>query len=75
MGFWEYLGSNSEAGKAFDQLMTTNRFSGDLTAVMSTYDFSGISRIVDVGGGQGWLISAILKANPDMQVFFLTGLL
>jgi len=67
MGFWEYLGSNSEAGKAFDQLMTTNRFSGDLTAVMSTYDFSGISRIVDVGGGQGWLISAILKANPDMQ--------
>ena len=67
MGFWEYLVSNSEAGEAFDQLMTTNRFSGDLTAVMSTYDFSGISRIVDVGGGQGWLISAILKANPDMQ--------
>ena len=67
MGFWEYLVSNSEAGEAFDQLMTTNRFSGDLTAVLSTYDFSGISRIVDVGGGQGWLISAILKANPDMQ--------
>ena len=67
MGFWEYLGSNPEAGEAFDQLMTTNRFSGDLTAVMSTYDFSGISRIVDVGGGQGWLISAILNANPDMQ--------
>jgi len=67
MGFWEYLVSNSEAGEAFDQLMTTNRFSGDLTEVMSTYDFSGISRIVDVGGGQGWLISAILKANPDMQ--------
>ena len=67
MGFWEYLVSNSEAGETFDQLMTANRYSGDLTAVLSTYDFSGISRIVDVGGGQGWLVSAILKANPDMQ--------
>ena len=67
MGFWEYLGSNSEAGDAFDQFFLTNRFKGDLTAVLSTYDFSGISRIVDVGGGQGGLISAILKANPDMQ--------
>ena len=67
MGFWEYLVSNSEAGEAFDQLMTTDRHSGELAAVLSTYDFSGISRIVDVGGGQGGLISAILKANPDMQ--------
>ena len=47
--------------------MTTDRFSGELTAVLSTYDFSGISRIVDVGGGQGGLISAILKANPEVR--------
>ena len=66
MGFWEYLGSNSEAGKAFDQAMTS-RSRGEFTAVLSTYDFSGISKIVDVGGGRGELISAILKANPNMQ--------
>jgi ubiquinone/menaquinone biosynthesis C-methylase UbiE len=45
----------------------TSRSRGELTAVLSAYDFSGISRIVDVGGGQGELISAILKANPAMQ--------
>ena len=37
--------------------------------MVSTYDFSGISRNVDVGGGQDELISAILKANPDSLVF------
>ncbi len=68
MGLWEYLGSNSEAGEAFNQAMTS-RSRGELTAVLSAYDFSGISRIVDGGGGQGELISAILKANPDSLVF------
>jgi SAM-dependent methyltransferase len=66
MGFWEYLASNPEAGKAFDQAMTS-RSARELTAVLSAYDFSSISKIVDVGGGQGQLISAILKANPDMR--------
>ena len=66
MGLWEYLGSNPEAGEAFDQFMTS-RSRGEFTAVLATYDFSGISRIVDVGGGRGELISAILKANPNMQ--------
>jgi ubiquinone/menaquinone biosynthesis C-methylase UbiE len=32
--------------------------------VVQAYDFSGMSRIVDVGGGYGELLAAILKANP-----------
>ena len=66
MGLWEYFGSNSEASEAFDQAMTS-RSSREFNAVLSTYDFSGFSRTVDVGGGQGDLIFAILKANPNMQ--------
>ena len=66
MGLWEYLGSNPEAGEAFDRAMTS-RSRGDMTTALTTFDFSGISRIVDVGGGQGELISAILKAHPEMH--------
>lgn len=66
MGFWEYFGSNPEAGATFDRAMTS-RSRGDMTTALTTYDFSGISRIVDVGGGQGELISAILNANPEMH--------
>jgi hypothetical protein len=36
-------------------------------AVVAAYDFSGISRAVDVGGGQGRLIAAILRANPALR--------
>ena len=36
-------------------------------AVVAAYDFSGLSRVVDVGGGQGRLIAAILRANPGLR--------
>src|SRR5262249_50208539 len=32
--------------------------------IVAAYDFSGFRTIVDVGGGQGWLFSAILRAVP-----------
>jgi SAM-dependent methyltransferase len=36
-------------------------------AVVAAYDFSGLSRVVDVGGGQGRLIAAILRAYPGLR--------
>jgi hypothetical protein len=36
-------------------------------AVVAAYDFSCFKKIVDVGGGQGLLVSAILKANPQTK--------
>jgi SAM-dependent methyltransferase len=33
--------------------------------VVRVYDFSGLRRIMDVGGGYGELLACILKANPD----------
>ena len=66
MGFWEYLDSNDEMGDYFNQSMTS-RSGGEQRQVVDAYDFSGISKIVDVGGGQGSLISAILQKHPRMQ--------
>ena len=37
------------------------------TAVTSAYDFSGIERLVDVGGGHGLLLATVLRAYPTMR--------
>jgi O-methyltransferase domain len=36
-------------------------------AILDTYDFTGIRRLADVGGGQGVLLASILKRYPQMQ--------
>ncbi|OLT14105.1 hypothetical protein BJF78_20145 [Pseudonocardia sp. CNS-139] len=33
--------------------------------IVAGYDFSGFSRIADIGGGYGELLGAVLTANPD----------
>jgi hypothetical protein len=36
-------------------------------SIVAAYDFSEIRSMVDVGGGEGALLTAILAANPDMR--------
>src|SRR5262249_26345909 len=36
-------------------------------AVAEAYDFSGIGTLMDVGGGHGYLLATILKANPSLR--------
>ncbi|RKT55619.1 methyltransferase [Saccharothrix australiensis] len=36
-------------------------------AITAAYDFGGVGTVVDVGGGQGALLAAILDANPDVR--------
>jgi hypothetical protein len=65
-GVFEYLDREPEAARVFNDAMTS--LSGPHAAtVVAAYDFSGISKIVDLGGGHGSLIAAILKANPNMR--------
>ena len=64
--FFEYAATDAEWGAVFDAAM------GDLgrrtaAAVVQAYDFGAFERIVDVGGGTGTLISAILDAAPDAR--------
>ncbi|RWS01230.1 hydroxyneurosporene methyltransferase-like protein, partial [Leptotrombidium deliense] len=35
--------------------------------LVELYDFSHFNRIIDVGGGQGWLMSKILKIAPNAK--------
>jgi SAM-dependent methyltransferase len=36
-------------------------------ALMESYDFSTINKVVDIGGGHGSLLASILKANPTLK--------
>jgi hypothetical protein len=61
-----YLQQNTGAAEAFNRGMT-NLSSLLAHAVLLAYDFSGISTIIDVGGGEGELLRKILELNPEMR--------
>src|SRR5215470_9645410 len=65
MEFFDYLAAHPDEGEIFNQAMNDM---GQVVAaaVAQSYDFSGIGRIIDVGGGHGTLIAAILQKYPQM---------
>ena len=63
---WKFRAEHPEHGAAFDRAMT-QLSRGSAEAVIHAYDFSSFRHIVDVGGGQGLLLAAILRAHPHMR--------
>jgi hypothetical protein len=55
-----------EVGEVFNNGMTTFATEAHSTAV-EAYDFSVFKKVVDVGGGHGALMSAILRVNPNLH--------
>jgi hypothetical protein len=63
---FEYFQHNPSSGKLFDRAIS-GWAKNTHTAIIHSYDFSDIQTIVDVAGGHGALIAAILNANPHMR--------
>jgi O-methyltransferase domain len=64
--FFTYLRRNPEAGAAFDGTMT--RLSQRVVdEAVAGYDFAATARVLDVGGGRGHLVAAVLEANPGLE--------
>jgi hypothetical protein len=63
---FHFLARNPEAAAIFNQAMAGLAVHL-ATAVVANYDFSRLRRVVDVGGGQGTLIAAILRHNPALR--------
>ena len=63
---WEYRAAHPEEAAVFNAAMTALS-AGVVDAVVRSYDFSGIGVLVDVGGGHGALLAAILAANPALR--------
>jgi hypothetical protein len=59
--FFAYLQHNPAAAAVFNGAMThTNSFA----AILDAYDFADVTKLVDVGGGQGLLLRDILERYP-----------
>jgi len=66
MPMFEYFWKNQKAGKEFNEAMTSNSaFASE--AVLTSYDFSTASKVIDVGGGHGILLASALKKYPHLQ--------
>jgi hypothetical protein len=58
--------THPDAGAALNDAMTA--FSAiDSAALAEAYDYSGIGTLVDVGGGHGLLLTALLRANSRLR--------
>lgn len=66
MNMFQYLTENPKCATIFNEGMACG-VEAEKTAIIEAYDFSGILKLIDVGGGKGNLISAILKSNPKME--------
>jgi hypothetical protein len=65
--FFDYLGRDPEREAAFQASMA-GRAQQEADDVVAAYDFGGIGRLVDVGGGRGVLAAAILRAAPRPRI-------
>ena len=66
MEMFGYLQKNPAEAENFNKGMT-DLSSGEAPAVVASYDFSGFSHIVDVGGGMGLLLAAVLESAPGLR--------
>jgi SAM-dependent methyltransferase len=63
--FFRYLANNQEDAAVFNAAMSS--MPSYIAGAVHAYDFSKFRRIVDVGGGHGALLAAILEANPQTR--------
>jgi SAM-dependent methyltransferase len=65
-GSFEYFAGHPEEAAVFDEAM------GSFTAMISgmvaaAYDFSAMREVIDIGGGDGRLLTGILRAYPSLR--------
>jgi len=60
------MAKDPAAAANFDKAMATFA-PATSAAVAAAYDFSGFSRVTDVGGGNGAILIGLLRANPKLR--------
>jgi hypothetical protein len=66
MNEWEYMRQNPDLATIFDDAMT-NFSSMQAPAIATAYDFGAWESIMDVGGGNGILLSHVLKTHKRLR--------
>jgi hypothetical protein len=66
MKVFEYLGRNPDEAKIFDRMMT-DIHGGETAPMVDAYDFSRFKTLVDIGGGNGEVITSVLHKNRGIK--------
>jgi hypothetical protein len=74
MPVFDFLSKNPEQAKVFDAAMV-GVHGRETAAMVDAYDFSGITTLADIGGGNGSLLTTVLKRHQSMRgiLFDLPG--
>lgn len=64
--FWADLEARPELRRSFDAQMNW-RFRVQASQIAERFDWSRFSQILDVGGGDGTVLAAILHTHPDLR--------
>ena len=64
--FFSWLGDNPDEARRFNRMMLEVH-GPETPAIVAAYDFSQCDHVVDVGGGNGSLLSAVLAAYPNRR--------
>lgn len=62
-GFWDDLAADAALGAGFDACMGA----APQSAFAAAYDWSAVGHVVDVGGGTGARLIALLRAHPSLR--------
>lgn len=65
-GFWEDLSSSPVLGSAFDARMGWD-VAAEAPDIVAAFDWGSLGYVVDIGGGNGTLLIALLTANPGLR--------
>jgi hypothetical protein len=73
---WEYFATHPDEAALFQQA-AIGFYRTSVPAIVAAYDWSRFGTLVDVGGGTGVLLSAILDSAPDLRgvLFELPGVI
>ncbi len=63
---WQYRAEHPDSARDFDEGMVGFISTHD-NAVIASYPFAELKSVVDIGGGEGKLLTALLAANPHMK--------
>jgi O-methyltransferase/methyltransferase family protein len=63
---FDYLAQHPESSALFNESMSENA-RDRAASIVASYDFPATGTVVDVGGGHGVLLSAVLRAHPSLR--------